>query len=101
MERRKEIRIGKNKTVDYVFELDLVNPDDKKEEQKKAIDPEKLRANFYHNLNDFSIFKLRSVIFLTQYPLTYSLAIITCWYKIIPEFPSKGDGFSGPEIEEI
>ncbi len=53
------------------------------------------------NLTDFSIFKLRSVIFLINFPLTYAIGIIACWYKIIPENPSKGDGYTPPEVEEI
>ena len=87
LERRKEKKVGKNKTVDYAFELDLANPDADQEESKEPLDPEKLRAPFYMNLDDFSIFKLRSIIFLINFPFAYSIAIITCWYKSIPESP--------------
>ena len=36
------------------------------------------------NMEDFSIFKLKSAIFLIMFPLTFSLAIINLWVKIIP-----------------
>ena len=102
LERRKELKIGNAKTVEYVFELDIVNPTAVEEEKKKKEDePDKLRENFYMNLHDFSIFKLRSIIFFTNFPLAIAIATITCWYKLIPVNPSKGDGFSPPEIEEI
>ena len=60
-----------------------------------------MRACFYLNLNEFSVFKLRSVVFLINFPFTYCLAIITCWYKIVPNNPMKGEGYSVAEIEEI
>ena len=60
-----------------------------------------MRACFYLNLDEFSVFKLRSVAFLINFPITYCLAVITCWYKAIPETPTKEDGFSSNEIEEI
>ena len=76
--------VGNAKTVEYVFELDIVNPTSEEEKKKKDDEPEKLRENFYMNLNDFSIFKLRSIIFFTNFPLAISIATVTCWYKMIP-----------------
>ena len=65
------------------------------------MDPDKLRENFYLHLDDFSIFKLRSTIFLINFPITYTIAVIACWYKTIPDNPTKGEGYSIHELEEI
>ena len=102
-ERKKEAKIGKQKTVDLVFELDLVTKPSEQEEEKKE-DPEekeKLRYPFYLNLADFSIFKLRSCVHLIDFPLTFTLAIMACWFRVIPDNPQRGDGFNQEEIDQI
>ena len=53
------------------------------------------------NLTDFTIFKLRSIIYFTNFPIAYTLAIITCWYKVIPETPNKLGGYLPEEIVQI
>ena len=38
------MKVGKTKSVERVFELDLINPNEQQEEEKgETIDPEKLR----------------------------------------------------------
>jgi len=70
VERKKYVTVGKKTQVDYVFELDIKEneADEKAQElkaQKEAQEAkEKEDGLFYLNLNDFSIFKLRSTIYL-------------------------------------
>lgn len=70
VERKKYVTVGKKTQVDYVFELDIKESeaDEKAQElkaQKEAQEAkEKEDGLFYLNLNDFSIFKLRSTIYL-------------------------------------
>jgi hypothetical protein len=45
---------------------------------------EKEKGLFYLNLNDFSIFKLRSTIYLIQFPLMYTISILSVWTRILP-----------------
>jgi hypothetical protein len=106
VERKKYVTVGKKTQIDYVFELDLKeNPADALEEtkddksEKKAAQKE---ANaFYLNLDEFSLFKLRSAVFLIQFPLSYTIAIMSVWSKIIPSTPSQQDKYSREEIEQI
>ena len=79
------------KTLDDDLELDLIESIESEPEEK--VDQAQLKDSFYLNLTDFSIFKLRSIIYFTNFPITYTLAIITCWYKVIPETPNKLGGY--------
>ena len=53
------------------------------------------------NMEDFSLFKLRSTIFLINFPLSFTLAIISIWFKIMPEAPSTAENYTREEIEQI
>ena len=53
------------------------------------------------NMEDFSLFKLRSTIFLINFPLSFTLAIISIWFKIMPESPSTAENYTREEIEQI
>lgn len=63
---------------------------------------EQRKANaFYMNLEDFSLFKLRSTIFLINFPLSFTMAIISVWYKIMPDAPTVADHYTRDEIDQI
>jgi len=94
VERKRYVTVGKKTHVDYIFELDLKDDNNKaKEEKEEQYNAEKERkANvFYLNFEDFNYFKLRSAIFLIMFPLTFTQAIINLWVKIIPSSYSKKD----------
>ena len=84
-----------------MFELDLKEEDNQPEEQKVKTDigDQKKQNAFYMNMDDFSLFKLRSSIFLINFPLSFTLAIISIWYKIMPEAPSVADHYTRDEID--
>ena len=52
-------------------------------------------------MEDFSIYKLRSAIFLMQWPLAFTMAIVNVWYKILPADFGVEEKFSKEELEEI
>lgn len=87
VEKKRYVTVGKKTHVDYVFELDLKEDQDKlaaKEEENKA-EAEKKRQNvFYINFEDFSMMKLRATVFLIYFPITFTLAMINIWIKSIP-----------------
>jgi len=39
---------------------------------------------FYLNFEDFSIVKLRSTVFMLNFPISYTIAILNLWIKLIP-----------------
>jgi hypothetical protein len=88
VEKQRHVTIGKKTHVDYIYELDLKedeNIKDKNEEeetveQKKA----KKKRIFRMNLEDFSIFKLKSTVFFVFFPLTLTETIINLWVKLVP-----------------
>jgi len=53
------------------------------------------------NLEDFSLFKLRSAIFLINFPLSFTLAIVSIWYRIMPDIPTVADNYTRDEIDQI
>jgi hypothetical protein len=53
------------------------------------------------NLQDFNIFKLKSTIFLLQFPVTYTLLVLNVWFKVIPKAPTTIQGFTKEEIDVI
>jgi len=61
------------------------------------------RANtFFLNFEDFSIFKLRSAVFLIQFPLTFTQAIVPLWVKMLPVVTKKTeDEMSRYDAEQI
>ena len=87
VERKRYVTVGKKTHVDYIFELDLkedVNKAKEQAEQMAAAEIDKKENVFYLNLEDFNLFKLRSTIFLVAFPLTFTLAIVNLWAKLIP-----------------
>jgi hypothetical protein len=73
------------------------------EEQKAEKDKSDLRKNnvFVLNLDDFNLFKLRSTVFLIQFPMNYTLLMINVWKKILPQQVTSALGFSREDIEQI
>ena len=53
------------------------------------------------NLEDFSLFKLRSAVFLIEFPLSFTMCIVTVWQKIMPQQMNMQEYFSREEIEQI
>lgn len=107
VERKRYVTVGKKTHVDYIFELDLKEDTDKlkAQEEAKAAEEEKKRKNvFYLNFEDFSLVKLRSAVFLLYFPITFTVAIINVWLRIIPN-PNKekgeNDEFSKEETDGI
>lgn len=106
VEKKRYITVGKKTQVDYVFELDLREDNSKsKSEQEKAQQEQQQRKQniFYLNLDDFNLFKLRSSIFLIQFPLAITEAVILLWSKVIPSSHRKDglDEFSKQDQEQI
>jgi len=90
IERKKYVTVGKKTQIDYVFELDIKETADNHASMQEKLLREEQEAQerenglFYLNLNNFSIFKLRSTIYLIQFPLMYTLSILSVWTKILP-----------------
>ena len=93
--------VGKKTQVDYVFELDLKEEDNQPEEQKVKAEKasQKVRNPFFMDMENFSLFKLRSTIFLINFPLSFTLAIISIWFKIMPEAPTTAENYTREEID--
>ena len=68
-------------------------------QQKK--DRERKSNVFIMNLVDFNLFKLRSSIFLLQFPVTFTLLIMNVWKKLLPEKIASAQGYSREEIAEM
>ena len=66
VEKKQVKMVNKKQVIDYVFELDLKEEDKEGEEEKKEakVDNSPQIPKWYLNLDDFSLFKLRSAIFL-------------------------------------
>ena len=87
VERKRYVTVGKKTHVDYIFELDLKEDTDKitAQQEAKAAEEERKRQNvFYLNFEDFSMVKLRSTVFMIYFPITFTVAILNIWLKIIP-----------------
>ena len=79
VERKKYVHVGKKTQIDYVFELDLKEEEKKEEdEQEKKVNQDKNKKEnaFFLNLDDFSLYKLRSAVFLIDFPLTFTMCCI-------------------------
>lgn len=63
------------------------------EAEKARIEEEKKNNVFYMNLDDFALYKLKSAVFLIMFPLSFSIAIINLWVRIIP--------FTKKDMEEM
>ena len=106
VERKRYVTVGKKTHVDYIFELDLKEDSEKISAQakQKAAEEAKKRANvFYLNFEDFSLMKLKAAVFMNSFPITFTIAILNVWLKIIPnpQFKSEMDGYSKEEIDEV
>jgi hypothetical protein len=53
------------------------------------------------NLVDFNLFKLRSTVFLLQFPITFTLLIMNVWRKLLPEKVASAQGCTRAELEEM
>jgi hypothetical protein len=100
VEKKRYITVGKKTQVDYVYELDLKDENEEEEEEKKEekkaskkdvkkekekVDEEDEKNNmFYMNFDDFSNFKLKSIIYFLYYPLTFTKIIANLWLQIVP-----------------
>ena len=104
VERKKYVHVGKKTQIDYVFELDLKEEEKKEEDetQKKVdADKEKKANAFFLNLEDFSLFKLRSSVFLIDFPITFTMCCVQVWAKIMPSGSATMDNFDKEEQEQI
>lgn len=50
---------------------------------------------FYLNFDDFSLFKLRSTVFMLMFPIAFTNAILNVWLKLMP-----APGMAKPDGEE-
>jgi len=108
VEKKKVVTVGKKTHVDYVFELDLKEDEQKlkEEEEDKRKELQTKRENiFYMNLEDFNVFKLKAVVFLLQQPINFTQLIVNLWYKLLPSQTytrrQDQDDLSRQEQEEI
>ena len=80
LEQKKFVTVGKKQVVEYTFDLDIKEENkDRENEQKRVDEKEKQRNPLYLNLDSFSLFKLRSAIFLIDFPLNYLIRIMDIW----------------------
>lgn len=104
VERKKYVTVGKKTQIDYVFELDL-KPEDQQPEESKvdAVNRGNVqqRSSFYLNLEDFSLFKLRSAVFLIYFPLSFTLHSINIWQRTMPSNMMLNDSYNKEEYEQI
>lgn len=87
IEKKRYVTQGKKTQVDYIFELDLKEDPAKinAEKERKAAEEQKKRENFFYlNFEDFSLMKMRSVVFMLYFPITVTIAIINIWIRQIP-----------------
>ena len=105
VERKKYVTVGKKTQIDYVFELDLKEEGKTEGEENKQQDTQEQQQTkrnlFYLNLDDFNLFKLRSAVFLIDFPLSFTLCIVNIWQKIVPNQMSMAETFSREEVEQI
>ena len=82
--------MGKKTQVEYVYELDLkdeieaLHPEESKDPVLEAKRKFKLDSVFYHNFEDFSLFKLQSVMFLITNVIPLTELVISLWMQFIP-----------------
>ena len=91
-EEKNFIPVGKKMEVKFVYSLDLKEDTASHDsEDAREVVREKERKNnvFVMNMIDFNLFKLRSAIFLIQFPVTYTLLIMNVWKKLLPEHVSS------------
>ena len=53
-------------------------------------------------MDDFSLFKLRSAVFLIDFPLSFTMCRVCVWQKILPTHgQSTTDTFTREELEQL
>jgi hypothetical protein len=100
IEKKKNVTVGKNVTVEYFFELDIKENDEAAEDKNKKGKQAKkeIDHSFYMDLECFSTFKLRSAIFLVDFPINFTIRIMSIWQKIIPFSATLADGYSKEDL---
>ena len=107
VEKKRYVTVGKKTHVDYIFELDLKEDTDKLKAQQeaKAAEEEKRRSNvFFLNFDDFSIVKLKSIVFMMYFPVNFTIAIVNVWIKLLPNTnlpKSENEDWTKEEIDGI
>jgi hypothetical protein len=88
VETKRHVTVGKKTHIDYQYELDLKEDEKSKEKEETKEDvqarKERKKKIFYLNLDDFSVFKLKSTIFFVLFPLTFTESVINLWVKLVP-----------------
>lgn len=107
VEKKRFVTVGKKTHVDYVFELDLKEDTEKinaKAEKEKKEAEKKMQNIFYLNLEDYSIVKLKSTVFLIYFPISFTILMINVWMKAIPNqnLPkNEREDLSKEEVDNI
>lgn len=92
LEQKKFVTVGKKQVVEYTFDLDIKDDNkDRENEQKRLEEKERQRNPFFMNLESFSMFKLKSALFLIDFPMNFLIRIMDIWYKLMPQQPSAGE----------
>lgn len=74
--------------MEYVFELDIKDEQQsprKDNSPKKGTEPQ--RNPLFLDFDNFSLFKIRSTIFLIDFPMNFMIRIMDMWSKLIPQNP--------------
>lgn len=84
-EKKQFVTVGKKQQVEYTFALDIKEDPAKQEQQRHQEAADKPPRNpLFLNLENFSLFKLRSTMFLIDFPLNFLIRMMDIWGKIIP-----------------
>lgn len=98
---------GKKPKVTHKYVLELIDDEEKMKIRNELLAGEesKKRENwFYLNFEDFSIMKLKSCVFMLQFPLCFTISMVGVWLKAMPNANlPKADGelYSAEEAGEI
>ena len=102
IEKKKNVTQGKNVTVQYYFELDIKEDSQTAKDQKHQQSTKEDQTNpFFVDLECFSTFKLRSAIFLVDFPVNFAIRILSIWMKIIPFQATIAEGYSREDLQLI
>ena len=56
---------------------------------------------FFLSLDEFSLFKLRSAVFLIDFPLAFTMCAVQVWAKIMPNTNQTLEHYDKEEQEQI
>lgn len=88
LEKKQYVTVGKKQQVEYTFALDIKEDSPKPEsDQQQETKPQ--RNPLFLNLENFSLFKLRSTMFLIDFPMNFLIRMMDIWGKIIPQTMSS------------